>query len=95
MMPQVVYAVFQEDNLYGIFNFCRCGTKQIVLDCFNTQSFSCRLRTIAHEVTHYFTSFLPEKLCSFIDTCLDITDGNNPCLLYQEREDIVVLYKWL
>jgi len=96
--PKVKWVLYQDDHIRAEYYPCRCGCKNIFLDCLKGQSMWMKLYCLTHEILHRIFDIFPNPFYEFFSRMLDITDGNQPELLFQEGRDVyedsVILYEW-
>ena len=92
LTPKVRWVLFQ-DNIQGLY--CP-NKKEILIDCVNEQSFYFRFTCILHEVLHHFFNvFCDVTFYELFSRLLDITDGNQPQLIYERDSSVtVVIHVW-
>lgn len=91
MLPKVFFVIMRCDTVEGMY----CPKyNRILLDCINEQSFFNRIKCLAHELCHAIFNMLPEQLYTFFSRLLDITDGNDPDLLFNKtcNSDTTVIF---
>ena len=97
-IPKVKYVLYQDDTTRAEYFPCKCGCKNIFLDCVKVQTMWMKLSCLTHETIHRVFDILPNPFYDWFSIILDITDGNQPELLFKQGrdayEDSVILYEW-
>ena len=92
IMPNLIWVLFQEHYMLGLYTPC---CENILLDAINCQGIIRRFHCILHEVIHHLSNFFPSRIYECVSFCLDLTDGNQKELLYEEdHTSTVVLYEF-
>jgi len=97
-LPKVRWVLNQDDITRAEYYPCKCGCKNIFLDCIKARGTLVELGCIAHEMVHRIFDIFPNPFYEWLSLLLDITHGNQPELLFKEGrdsyEDSVILYQW-
>ena len=86
-IPKVYYVIFEDDKMLGLYT-PKMGN--IFLDAYNLQSFFSRVQCLTHELIHHISNFNP-KIYNTVMVALDITDGHQKYLLYQDDDTPTVI----
>jgi hypothetical protein len=86
-IPKLYYVIFQEEKMLGLYT-PKLGN--IFLDAYSLQSFFPRLECFVHELIHHISNINP-TIYHYTMIALDITDGHQKHLLYEEDDSPTVI----